>query len=496
MGRLFVVRRSLSVKGLPMTIAFHCAGCASVLKVPDEMAGRRGKCPRCGAANVIPTAGKIQAAPQPPGLPGRPDRPGARPKPPPPKAEEILDPEIVEDEEEVEDEAPRGKARKRARREEEGNEAPPHRARKRAARDEDDEDDEDERPRRRRRKSKKRGAPTLLILGLVAGGLLLLGGGVGVGLWYFLSSPLGDEMKFMPDNCRSITCVRVDQLLASDAYQQLAREVPKVGQAAEADLEKEIGLPASAIERVVVGDQASGAAADHVIAVRTKQPVKTADLLAKIKRGSSFKESKVKGYTLHEADKDALCVVDKKLVLYGTAKGLRAVLERDKKPTLSDGMQAALKAADLSQTVTVAVDLKAGGGRPSAPGLPGGGVDLDAFRQAEGLVIQGKVKTDVTLNVIVLCKDAASAADVKKKTDDELAKLRQNPLLPKDLAAALDIKVTASGSKVTASTDIKVAPLIKTYKDLVGKVQGAGGPQPPGPGGPPGRPGRPGRPVP
>jgi hypothetical protein len=36
-------------------IAFHCSGCNNPLRVPDELAGRKGKCPRCGALMIVYT---------------------------------------------------------------------------------------------------------------------------------------------------------------------------------------------------------------------------------------------------------------------------------------------------------------------------------------------------------------------------------------------------------------------------------------------------------
>ncbi|MBX3412735.1 MAG: biopolymer transporter ExbD [Pirellulales bacterium] len=37
-----------------MTIRFHCAHCNKRLKVDDGLAGRRGKCPRCGQSIEVP----------------------------------------------------------------------------------------------------------------------------------------------------------------------------------------------------------------------------------------------------------------------------------------------------------------------------------------------------------------------------------------------------------------------------------------------------------
>ena len=39
-----------------MTIRVRCDGCSAVMKVKDELAGAKGKCPKCKTSFVIPTA--------------------------------------------------------------------------------------------------------------------------------------------------------------------------------------------------------------------------------------------------------------------------------------------------------------------------------------------------------------------------------------------------------------------------------------------------------
>ena len=51
-------------------LEFACPACAMKLKVKDEQAGRRGKCPRCGAAATAPTPAAARA-----GLPDAPTIP-------------------------------------------------------------------------------------------------------------------------------------------------------------------------------------------------------------------------------------------------------------------------------------------------------------------------------------------------------------------------------------------------------------------------------------
>ena len=40
-----------------MPIDFSCTGCAKLLRVSDESAGKDARCPDCGAINRVPTAG-------------------------------------------------------------------------------------------------------------------------------------------------------------------------------------------------------------------------------------------------------------------------------------------------------------------------------------------------------------------------------------------------------------------------------------------------------
>ena len=39
-----------------MTIRFTCAGCGSLLKIKDDLAGTDGKCPKCKTEFVVPDA--------------------------------------------------------------------------------------------------------------------------------------------------------------------------------------------------------------------------------------------------------------------------------------------------------------------------------------------------------------------------------------------------------------------------------------------------------
>src|SRR5207237_3379713 len=61
LGRAIIPRAYRGFEAMP--IAITCAGCGKTLKVKDEWAGKKGKCPTCGTTFAIPAAGAASAAP-------------------------------------------------------------------------------------------------------------------------------------------------------------------------------------------------------------------------------------------------------------------------------------------------------------------------------------------------------------------------------------------------------------------------------------------------
>lgn len=166
-----------------MPVRLVCPSCSASLSVKDEYAGRAVKCPKCGG--VIP-AGQPAAAP-PPSKPS-----AALPPPPPAEPERPLFEEVVD--EPPAPPVPKIKGRpsgKPAARANADDDAPPS---KRRSRDDDEDDrparsrrprDEDDADGDRPRGKKKSKAP--LILGIVGFLLLTCCGGVGFGIYWFIT---------------------------------------------------------------------------------------------------------------------------------------------------------------------------------------------------------------------------------------------------------------------------------------------------------------------
>ena len=68
-------------------IRFACPGCSSTFSVDDGKAGKSGKCPKCGAAFIIPSAEAPVEAPPPLPVPPLPVPPPPVPVPQSPAAD-------------------------------------------------------------------------------------------------------------------------------------------------------------------------------------------------------------------------------------------------------------------------------------------------------------------------------------------------------------------------------------------------------------------------
>ena len=159
-----------------------CTSCGSKIRVPDGMAGKKGKCPKCGLVFTIPEALEIPdtpaAAPPPADIgitsaPPTSDRGTPPPATPPPKS--AAEPPPVpsrrawEDDEDEDD-----RDRRRSRRPDRGD------------RDDDDDDDYDDIRRRLRRKPEESGLSlSSMIVGIVSASL-----GVGAICCWIILAPL------------------------------------------------------------------------------------------------------------------------------------------------------------------------------------------------------------------------------------------------------------------------------------------------------------------
>jgi hypothetical protein len=156
-------------------------------------------------------------------------------------------------------------------------------------------------------------------------------------------------LKYMPDNLSALLFVRTQALLASDAWKDLSKEVPELARAFE--LGKELPLEVAVTE--LLGYNAEDGA--WVLAIETAKAVK-AEAILKLKLDAALKPKAVGKHKVYQGNSLSFCVVDERTVLFGGERTVAKVLKRNGPPEIWEGVQALLKRADFSQTVTLAVD--------------------------------------------------------------------------------------------------------------------------------------------
>lgn len=401
-------------------IVFACPSCAKQFKVPDEMAGRQSRCTQCSTPLTVPASTAAVAAWQ-QGAP--------QPVPPPMSAPSPYDVGGV-------------------------------------ARPADD--------RFGFLKNK-------FVIAGVAGvfGVVMLGAVVWGGYrLLFGGSGLGAEVRYLPDNTQAVVSLRPEQVLNSDAYKELKKEIMADQRSSSSDPEKEFeqvsGLPLNNMQQVVVGFSAGGNS-EGIIVVKTVKPV-TADEI-KSKRGGSPPETKVGNYSVYEAFPMAWCVAEPKIVVFGKLDQLKKVLERNKDAELSAGLKTALKHADFSKSAVMAVDVKEVYAKTKEESKKQG-VDFDKMIDQIGIAnpmgdidamtYSLDVGKDIKYQSVSLCKDSKTAEDMKVMSDGLAVFLRR--LFPKYGGDSFDTwESSTSGSKMTASMTLKtesIVKFIKAIKDL------------------------------
>ena len=475
-----------------MTVSFECDSCQKVIKAPDQYAGRKAKCPACAAIVKVPAASaatalprtsttapsSIRRAPKPPPEPNEQtnDASEAIAAPPPPRKKTVVpgnprpSPEPPPEEEEL-DETAEGRQEEMEETAEELEEVG---------------DDEDGAPKKKRVKRsatrhRKKKRSILLPLLAVMGGLLfflVLGGGVAAVWWYFSPAGAGDDLRFMPDNCQVIYQARVDQMLTSDACNRLKAEIPQLNTTLAAAGEQNLGLSPGNVDTVFAG---GATPVDGTVVITTKVPLKLEDLQAGLKKmapGAAVNQSKVGRLTLYDAGARGFTLLDERRVVVGNTQTLRTVLQRDKGPNLSAELRNAMNLTDFSATIAMAMDAKAVRGKP---GVVNGGLGgpfapspamTQNFDRIDAVAAMVRVNSDVEVTLTAVCQDPKAAEDLRKIADGGLTAAKQNKTMPPEVADLLDISLSVSGSNVTASKTVQVAPLInlvKKQQSLVGR---------------------------
>jgi hypothetical protein len=439
-----------------MALTFPCPACGLKMRAKDELAGRKTHCPGCGSACRIPGGAEVTARSPEPAPPTRlvarledEAGPAARPK-------RRL---AATAEDDVDEERPAARAKRRPVADED--EEPVRRPGRRAA--DDDEVDDEERPRRRKRRRRSRTGLYLLVGGGVAllFLFLLLGAG-GVLAWWYLSPPawsMDRAQRYLPDNCTAIVSIRLEQLEASKAYQDLKNAAPNVNRFQQ-QINQFTALHSAGIDQMVLGVGPQGAQ-DTCMVIHTRKTVTLGDLRTGT-GANDYKSVPIGKHTVYERATDAFCLLDGHTVVIGEPSTVRRVLGREQKATQSAGLQEAMKHADFSQQIAFAGQIPQMNQPGMFPGLPPFGGQPNGAFQVDGFAGHVTLGTDIHLAVTVLCRDAKTAEDTRKLLDGGLVAARRTPGLPPEVAQMLDgIKLTSAGNSITGELTVRTAALVK-----------------------------------
>jgi hypothetical protein len=415
-----------------MSIAFSCPDCGKTFKVPDDMAGKKAKCSGCGV--MIQIANTV----------GITERPTSKVRGAAGAADDWQ-----------EEAASRRRASKQLE-------------------DDDEEASADEPIRRRRpkkRKKQKKSMGKLVAFGMVGlAVLLLLGAGGGFSAWYFWPRN-NDPMKFMPDDCQLVVSLKLEDVEHSAAYQELQKSQTLVGfRQAQRQLHQNSALSQAVVVRFWFAEKSKGfafadpsAVEDYVGVIQTKNAIKLDDYLEANGGTAAFTKERVGRYTIYVAAKETVCLADSRTLVNANKKEtLRSVLERDKVPVFSKGLQEALDKVNFAKPFVLAWS-------STGPRLAGGGAQdpfgfAKALEQVNGVAVNADIDADINMAFTFFCKNEPSAREFKTAWDKMLGALKTLPVFPKEAMDLLGtIKLTVAGSTVEGTAAINTKMLTKLF---------------------------------
>ena len=220
-----------------------------------------------------------------------------------------------------------------------------------------------------------------------------------------------DAARYVPKDANIVVVVKMDQLLASQGFKKLRQEVPNVDKEFEGGFMKEFGFEVSNVERMSMAIIAKQGRPIGVFQLKTAVKPDTVVKAASAPRfdgdkGTMFTQEKVGAMTVYVPNqefREAFCFVNAKTIVYGKAKELKAVLEANAKPVLSEGLQTALKIGRPES------DRNGGGGRESArrrKGAPNSGRRLQGNHRHR----QGRQASPLPATVPTYCCAASPCA--------------------------------------------------------------------------------------
>ncbi len=309
-----------------------------------------------------------------------------------------------------------------------------------------------------KRRSAGRSQQTLVPMIAIVVLLFLVAGGIGAWMMWTSHGANADDFFYVPDNA--------DLVLAGDVKGIVSSKVINTAMggalaAMKAQMKGQTNWAAEDFGRFAGGARLQGLKWAGIM--RMNRRVTDADLNEPGSTTQTFGQYR---FVLHQGT--AACRLDAYTVAMGEPTELQAVLERSAPAKLPDDMQAAVKEADFSKNFVAVASLKnlsaaaASGSIPglTVPTIPGMN---DSVRTA---ALQADFGNDLAIKASLICKDAASAEQLKAMVDGFLAvaKFNSGKAPPAAMKIANGLSVSTSSATLRASVTLDADTMLELAK--------------------------------
>jgi hypothetical protein len=307
-------------------------------------------------------------------------------------------------------------------------------------------------------------------------------------LWKITLAPpsFGDDLKYVPEDCHVLASFNVQELIGSDQYKELRREVPAI----EKQFEESNGIPLSKVKRVTLGatffDGSDAAFIYKMNAPVTASDIRSGKKVWEYKKNFRYEEVQVGKHTIYvetydndfikgfEHNRPAFALPDDKTVLRGSTIMLQKILKRDKKASISEAMKSGLKDVNFARSLVIVMDVRAARSQPDFekakaelnefPGIH------DLLDSSDSLALEASLGPRIMVNGTLVCKNSKSAEENQRILGGALVTLKkrvqeQRGVLREFADVLGDMKLSTGGAKVTASATCQSERLIKAIRE-------------------------------
>jgi hypothetical protein len=311
---------------------------------------------------------------------------------------------------------------------------------------------------------------TPLILACVGGGLLLVVAVV-VGVMLSSGSGLSHAARYLPDDSNMVASINLSSLVKSKMYQKLEKEGHPQFKKMLQEMKDEGGLVPADISRITVGGNMSGEG-EPIGVVELNRAIDTKEMLEKMKKGGNgdFKEEQYGGLTVYvQRNGDAVHFPDKRTIVFGPSKVVRAVLERKGPPAASSRAQSVLRMLDSSKSVTLAAVFPDKAPTQKDVPFPLPEEAAAVLTAVRSVSVHANVGSDLQLSATLTFKDE----DTAKKTQEGIDEMRKEAekdetASPEIRAVIKSVKVSRSGPTISAQVTISEELMDKGMKMMSG----------------------------